>query len=163
MRAWERTDDGVRARFEDAEAAMFENLADQLKLLHRAAAQGAVEFADPAVQRLYPDGYSDPEEAKEFKRFSLPQIAESRERAQDAIIVGLVTADRKEGHRIVSVGDDEVDDWLRGVSDMRTVLSSRIELGTGGQNADFDEDDLEQFSAVVDWLGFVQASLLEAL
>ena len=163
MRAWERTDDGVRARFEDAEAAMFENLADQLKQLHRAAGQHAVEFRDPAIRRLYPDAYEDADEAEEFKRLSLPQIAEGRERAQDAIIVGLVTADRKEGHRIVSVADDEIDDWLRGVGDMRLVLSTRIELGVDDPGGDFSEQDLEQFSAVVDWLAFVQASMLEAL
>lgn len=163
MRAWERIDAGVRARFEDAEAAMFENLADQLKQLHRAAGQLAVEFGDPAIQRLYPDAYSDPDEAEEFKQFALPQIAEGRERAQDAIIVGLVTAERREGHRIVTVGDDEIDAWLRGIGDMRLVLGARIEMGASGAEGEFSERDLEQFSAVVDWLAFVQASMLETL
>lgn len=163
MRAWEPTGDGVTARFENAEAAMFENLADQLKELHRAAAQNALEFNDPAVARLYPAAYSDPEQAEEFKRLSLPQIAQGRERAQDAIIVGLVTAERKEHHRIVTVASDEIDDWLRGVADMRVVLSARIEHGTGDPDADFSDRDREQFAAVVDWLAFVQASLIEAL
>lgn len=163
MRAWQRTEGGVEARLEEAEASMLENLAGQLKQLHRAAAADALDFADPAVKRLFPDAYNDPEDAAEFRRLALPQLAQNRERAQDAVIVGLVTADRIDGQRLVRVDRAEIDDWLRAVGDMRLVLATRVQLGTGGPDSDFTADDLDQFSAVVDWLGFVQATLLDTL
>lgn len=163
MRAWERTDSGVEARLEEPEAAMLENLAGQLKQLHRAAAADMLDFADPAVKRLFPDAYDDPEDAAEFRRLVLPQSAQRRERSQDAVIVGLVTADRVDGQRVVRVDRSEIDDWLRAVGDMRLVLSTRVSTGAQAPDSEFSHDDLQQFAAVVDWLGFVQATLLEAL
>ena len=151
MLAWKRASHGVEATFDTDEAKLLENLAEQLKRLHRAAGQGALNFEDAAVQRLYPDGYEDAEEATEFRRLSLPEQATARERLQDAVIVGTVTG-RRDGDTVtVGVTTDEIDDWLRALSDMRLVLATRVDEGN------------EAFRGVADWLGYVQATLLEAL
>ncbi|MGO1405953.1 MAG: DUF2017 family protein [Agrococcus casei] len=151
MHAWQKVHDGVEAVFDLDEAKMLENLAEQLKRLHRAAGQGALNFEDPAVLRLYPDAYDDAEEAHEFRRLALPELAAARERYHDAVIVGSVTAKREGDTATVHVGSEEIDDWLRALSDMRLVLTTRVEQGN------------EAFQGVTDWLGYVQATLLEVL
>ena len=151
MHAWQQVHDGVEAVFDLDEAKMLENLAEQLKRLHRAAGQGALNFDDPAVQRLYPDAYDDQDDAQEFRRLALPELAATRERFHDAVIVGAVTAKREDGNATVRVSTDEIDDWLRALSDMRLVLTTRVEQGN------------ESFQGVTDWLGYVQATLLEVL
>ena len=154
MHAWQATDDGVEAVFERDEVKMLENLAEQLKRLHRAAAQGALNFSDGAVRRLYPDAYAEEADSVEFRRLALPELASTRERFHDAVIVGTVTANpSSEGDNnvVVSVASAEIDDWLRALSDMRLVLTTRVDEGE------------ERFRGVADWLGYVQATLLEAL
>lgn len=151
MQAWTRGESGVEATFDADEAKLLENLAEQLKRLHRAAGKGALNFEDAAVQRLYPDGYDDPETALEFRRLSLPEQATARERFHDAVIVGTLTGTREGDTVTVGVASEEIDDWLRALSDMRLVLTTRVDEGN------------ESFRGVADWLGYVQATLLEAL
>jgi len=117
---------------------------------------------DPALARLFPDAYSDDEEAaSEFRRFTERSLRETKMAHARTVAHSI---DRS-GNKIV-LGDADAQAWLGTLNDLRLTLGSRLGI---------DEDNHEDFLAlpedhptfalyhVYDWLTFLQDTLIRAL
>jgi len=123
---------------------------------------GAERSNDPALARLFPDAYSDDEEAaSEFRRFTERSLRETKMAHARTVAHSI---DRS-GNKIV-LGDADAQAWLGTLNDLRLTLGSRLGI---------DEDNHEDFLAlpedhptfalyhVYDWLTFLQDTLIRAL
>ena len=77
---------------------------------------------DPALARLFPDGYRDDESAAaDFRRYTEPGLRAGK---LDAIDTALSTLDAPDQKRPLS--KDECQAWLRALTDLRLVLGERL-------------------------------------
>jgi hypothetical protein len=117
---------------------------------------------DPALHRLFPDAYTDDEEAAgEFRRFTERSLRDTKLANARTVLDTL----ERSGSKIV-VSDGEAAAWLGTLNDLRLTLASRIGL---------DEDNHEVFYAlpesdpafalfhIYDWFTFLQETLVTAL
>ena len=117
---------------------------------------------DPALHRLFPDAYTDDEEAAgEFRRFTERSLRDTKLANARTVLDTL----ERSGSKIV-VSDGEAAAWLGTLNDLRLTLASRIGL---------DEDNHEAFYAlpesdpafalfhIYDWFTFLQETLVHAL
>ncbi|MCW4384743.1 DUF2017 domain-containing protein [Salinibacterium sp. SYSU T00001] len=153
MRRFERQADGsVVAEIEDAEVTLLTTLTHQA-----AAVVGDADLDDPAVQRILPDAYPDDAEASaEFRRFTQADLA-GRKLANAARILDCL---ERVDSGSLTLGHEDVTAWLRGLTDIRLILATRLGIETDddlGASAD------PMMRDVYDWLGFVQNSLVEAI
>lgn len=114
---------------------------------------------DPAVARLLPDAYADPQEASEFRRFTEHDLR--RTKVQHATDV-LAEIERSGDKITVSSAES----WLGTLNDARIAIGTRIQIS---------EDNHEELSSlpegdpraglfhVYDWLTFLQESLVRCL
>lgn len=115
---------------------------------------------DPALARLFPDGYTDdPEAAADFRRYTEPGLRSAKRQALRTALATLAP-------ERVLLDDDQADAWLRALNDTRLVLGERL-----GVTEDWDEqvdalpdDDprLVMFF-VYDRLTYLQETLVQAL
>ena len=120
----------------------------------------AVRPADPALARLFPDAYTDPEAADEFRRFTMSDLrAGKRANAERA----LATLDRPNPTRLAQ---EECHAWLGTLNDLRLTLGTRLAV-TEDESARFlampDDDPQRAMYLVYDWLTYHQDRLLGAL
>ena len=77
---------------------------------------------DPALARLFPDGYRDDDEAAaDFRRYTEPGLRAGK---LAAIETALATLDQPGHKRLLS--EDECRSWLRALTDVRLVLGERL-------------------------------------
>ncbi|WP_437582963.1 DUF2017 family protein [Paramicrobacterium sp. CJ85] len=167
MHAFRRTGDEVEARFEDIEVSVLVNLTEQLRLLIEGVADGGAH-GDSAAGRLFPDAYTDDDEAAaEFRRFTVGDIAEGKKADADAVLATLrehgAVPVRMGSETVVRMGRDRALRWMRSLTDLRLSLDSRIAEPTDELVAELTEDDMESLRGMYDWLTFVQGTLIEAL
>ncbi len=117
---------------------------------------------DPALARLFPDGYTDDEEASaDFRRYTEPGLRDQK-RAALQTAVGML------GHPGVRtpVSTEQAEQWLRALNDTRLVLGQRLEVGEDWDEmlASLPDDDprLPLFW-VYDRLTYLEESLVQAL
>ncbi len=115
---------------------------------------------DPALARLFPDAYDDPEAAAEFRRFTQRDLRTAKianlSRASQ-------TLDREHPTRL---DDEECQAWLGALNDLRLTLGTRLEIGEDDPRAflDLPEDDPTRgLFLVYDWLTHHQDRLVRAL
>jgi hypothetical protein len=119
---------------------------------------------DPAVLRLVPDAYADPEAAREFRDLTQRELLTRRH--DDAEVVRATLADAalrasgREGPTDLDVrlDADAQRAWLRTLAAVRLVLATRL-----GVTDDDDHDDEDPRFGVYDWLGFRLHTLVEAI
>jgi Domain of unknown function (DUF2017) len=120
---------------------------------------GAVRPADPALARLFPDAYDDPEEADEFRRFTQRELR--TEKLENAKLAH-ASLERPDPTRLT---DPEQTAWLTTLNDLRLTLG--IRLGVTEDPIDFDQFDADDPAAgmylVYDWLTYHQDRLVHAL
>jgi len=117
---------------------------------------------DPALARLFPDGYTDDSDASaDFRRYTEPGL-----RAQKRAALQTAVAMLGEGGQRLQVTDDEASAWLRALNDTRLVLGQRLDV-----TEDWDEV-VESLAAddprlpmfwVYDRLTYLEESLVQAL
>jgi hypothetical protein len=150
------TPDGIRLVFNEAEAGMLVNVAEQLTDL-----LGGVEnrAGDPALERLLPDGYRDnPEDAEEFRRYTETELVDEKVAAARLIVESL-SAPRDKGIVRVTLSPADAIAWLRSLNDIRLAFAARL----GIVDEDFrPERDDDNYTIYV-WLGQVQFLLLHAV
>ena len=117
---------------------------------------------DPALARLFPDGYTDDEEASaDFRRYTEPGLRQQKRVALQTA-VGMLG---RPGER-TEVSQEQAEQWLRALNDTRLVLGQRLEIGEDWDDvlADLAEDDprLPLFW-VYDRLTYLEESLVQAL
>ena len=187
---------GIAATFEAGEAHLLANLAGQVVELLRdrngaeesdadplAAQLGmggpSLPPEDPVLQRLLPDAYrDDPDDSGEFRRFTERSLTSAKVLNAETLIGSLVdggltfgelpdelTGD--EGERVeVELDADEVQAWLRALTDVRLSLAVRLGIETDDDAfrvAQSDDPAIAAMSDIFDWLGYVQETLIAAL
>ncbi len=114
---------------------------------------------DPALARLFPDAYDDPEAAAEFRRFTQRDLRTAKvanaTRARE-------TLDRPDPTRL---DDEECQAWLVALNDLRLTLGTRLDIGEDAATyLDLPEDDpTRALYLVYDWLTHHQDRLVRAL
>ena len=84
---------------------------------------------NPALRRLYPPAYADPELDRDYRELTRTQLASGRERAFELLVSGVDA-------ELLSA--EEADAWLRVLNDVRLILGTRLDL-----TEDFDWDAVD--------------------
>jgi len=170
----------VSARFESVELGLLRLAASQLIELLLAAESHALGTAgDPALGRLLPDAYPDDAEASaEFRRFTAGDLLERKLQNARVLLATLgeepldeiadeppvnLTDDRFEVPPVpIALDDDDVQSWLRTLTDLRLTLAERLQISPDGEQH-LDADEAPLLSSIYEWLGMVQESLVYAV
>ncbi len=139
---------------------------------------GATEAPeDPVLRRLLPDAYRDDAEgAADFRRFTEQGLRDGKVRnAQtviDSLLAGGMEPDEPASESApdvdVDLDADQVQAWLRSLTDIRLSLATRLGIGEGEEDDEDgsrvgDDDPVAIMHDIYDWLGFVQESLVLAV
>lgn len=117
---------------------------------------------DPALARLFPNGYTDdPDASADFRRYTEPGLREAK---RSAARTALATLDTAHDHRVLT--EAEAMAWLGSLNDMRLVLGDRL-----GVTEDWEEmvesladgDPRLTLFWVYDRLTYLQDTLIRAL
>jgi hypothetical protein len=120
----------------------------------------AVRPADPALARLFPDAYDDPEAADEFRRFTQRDL---RTMKLERLALARATLERKDPTRLT---DEECAAWLAALNDLRLTLGTRLAVSEDGYEPALelsDEDPHRGMYLIYDWLTYHQDRLIRAL
>jgi Domain of unknown function (DUF2017) len=138
----------IRLRLPEQERALLREVAAGTRL------RLAAEDDDPALRRLFPPAYAEPERDREYQQLMRGQLRTGRARALEVLES---TVDR------TSLSAEEADAWLRALNDARLVLGTELdvdeELDWNGIGPD-DPRALEY--AVYGYLSWIQEQLIEA-
>jgi hypothetical protein len=111
---------------------------------------------DPALARLFPDGYSDDEHASaDFRRFTEQDL-----RAQKLASLVTVQGTLRDWKGKSSISAEHAQDWLKALNDLRLVLGTRLEI-TDEIETDFEVDD--PGIHLYNYLTYLQGTLIDAL
>jgi len=111
---------------------------------------------DPALARLFPDGYSDDEHASaDFRRFTEQDL-----RAQKVAALSTVIETLSEWQGVSSVTPEQAQDWLKALNDIRLVLGTRLEI-TDASDRDADPEDPGMH--LYNYLTYLQGTLIDTL
>ena len=179
----------MTATFDPAEANVIANLASQVVELLRDRNGEQVAGADPLVselglgghsqppedpvlQRLLPDAYrDDPDDSAEFRRFTESALSSAKVANAETVLAslaagGLDLLDESESPVEIELGPDEVQAWLRTLTDIRLSLAVRLGIETE-EDAMLLENSSDParvaMGELYDWLGYVQETLVQAL
>jgi hypothetical protein len=117
---------------------------------------------DPALARLFPDGYTDdPEASADFRRYTEPGLRSTK---HERLAIALATLG-DEPHKM-QLDADQAQAWLGALNDSRLVLGERL-----GVTEDLEElisalgedDPRLALLWVYDRLTYLQESLVQAL
>jgi Domain of unknown function (DUF2017) len=144
----ERAENGeIVLRLPEHERALLRGIAVSIR--DRLAAED-----DPALRRLFPPAYADPEHEAEYRELTRAQLVTGRERALEVLVT---TVDQE------SLSAEEADSWLRALNDMRLVLGTALDVE---EDLDWDAIDAESPRApeyaMYGYLSWIQEQLVEA-
>jgi hypothetical protein len=158
-------------KLDDAELGVLSQLFEQMAELleHPESEAGADPLAkmlnmsgstqiseDPALARLFPDGYSDDEHASaDFRRFTEQDL-----RAQKLAALTTVRDSLSDWTGKSSITAQQAQDWLKAINDLRLVLGTRLEI-TDEVEMDFEAD--EPGIHLYNYLTYLQGTLIDAL
>ena len=117
---------------------------------------------DPALARLFPDGYTDdPEASADFRRYTETSLREAKREAARTALASLGEPGQRQ---VLTV--EQAEAWLRALNDARLVLGQRL-----GITEEWDEliESLEEDDPrlgplwAYDRLTYLQESLVQAL
>ena len=114
---------------------------------------------DPAVARLLPDAYDDPDDARDFRRFTENDLRQSK--MQHAMTV--VEEIERSGEKVAVTSTDS---WLGLLNDARIAIGTRIQISEDNHEelAGLPDDDRRSgLFHVYDWLTFLQESLVRCM
>ena len=118
---------------------------------------------DPALARLFPDGYTDDDAASaDFRRYTQAGLRDAR-RLWIATALTTLGADARRRHVLDA---EAAQAWLGVLNDLRLVLGERLEVTEdldGMLAAMAPADPRRAALGVYDWLGWVQETLVRAL
>jgi len=131
------------------------------------AADVGPRSADPAVRRLVPDGYADPDAAREFRSLTEGDLLSRRQTDAASVIASLadladISEDPDDPALVevvqIRLDADTAGAWLRTLAAIRLVLATRLGI--------VDEDDHDQDDprfGIYDWLGYRLDGLVRAI
>ena len=111
---------------------------------------------DPALARLFPDGYSEDEHASaDFRRFTEQDLRQQKISALIDVRKGIqATANPS------AVSAPQAQSWLKALNDLRLVLGTRLEIS---DENDFDFDSDEPGMHLYNYLTYLQGTLIDSL
>jgi Domain of unknown function (DUF2017) len=136
----------LRVDLQPSEASLLATLCDDLTEL-----LDADDEEDPAIRRLYPDGYTDDESASAEYRGLVAADLRSERSARIQVIRAQLPGT---GGR-VELDAEAVDRWLRVLNDLRLVLGTRL-----GVTEEEELDPQLDSTALYHWLSAVQEMLV---
>ena len=116
---------------------------------------------DPALLRLLPDAYDDPEGAAEFRRLTSDDLRRGK-----AVALARLADDIDAGRDVVELDAGGADTWVQALNDVRLVLGVRLDIdedGSAWRRKLPPDDPRVPLAAAYSWLTGVQELLLEAL
>jgi hypothetical protein len=117
---------------------------------------------DPALARLFPDAYTDDEDASsQFRRFTERSLRDTKLAHASTVLDCLARSGEK-----VTLSDAEAQAWVGTLNDLRLTLGSR--LGVEEHNHDMfaslpEADPAFATYQVYDWLTYLQETLVRTL
>lgn len=116
---------------------------------------GPTEISDdPAVARLFPNGYTaDDQASSDFRRYTEQDLRQGKLAALAAVREFLELEDEKN-----SVSAEQAQHWLRALNDLRLVLGTRLGVGE-----DFDEDSEDPGYHLYSYLTYLQGTLIDCI
>lgn len=157
MKAFRRSRHQFVSVFEPAEGKILSSLASQLiELIEQSDARDT----DPAVTRLFPNAYpDDPEASEEYHRFTIDDLSERKKSNARQIVADLAPAIDARSATTVKVSAQSAQAWVRSLTDIRLTIATRLEIHVDDDPGVNDPELLYLY----EWLGFVQASLVDCL
>jgi hypothetical protein len=144
-----RRADLIRVQLADSEAHLLAGLIDDFAAMLVQAGP-----TDPAMQRLYPDGYTDDDEASaEFRQLVAADLTTARTGRLQAC-----RAELPDGSGTISLDDEAADRWLRVLNDLRLTLGVRL-----GVTEEDELDSADPVANIYHWLSAVQDLLVSQL
>jgi hypothetical protein len=137
----------IRLRLPEDEQTLLRGIAASTRAL-------LADGEDPALRRLFPPAYDDPELEQEYRELTGGQLAAGRERALQHLEA---TVDRE----VLSAEDADL--WLRALNDVRLVLGTRLDVT---EDLDWDglspQDPRAPELALYAYVSWIQEQLVEA-
>jgi hypothetical protein len=137
----------IRLRLPEDEQTLLRGIAASTRAL-------LADGEDPALRRLFPPAYDDPELEQEYRELTGGQLAAGRERALQHLEA---TVDRE----VLSAQDADL--WLRALNDVRLVLGTRLDVT---EDLDWDalspQDPRAPELALYAYVSWIQEQLVEA-
>lgn len=146
--------------------------------LARLFAEGPSEPpADPALARLFPDAYGDPDReqdrqerahAAEFRRYTENDLR-TRKREDALGMVRSLDSLTVSGDdaAVLRLGPEDCGRWLGALNDLRLTIGARLEITNEDDGDELfrlpDEDPRKPMVMAYLWLGGLQETLVEAL
>lgn len=146
----ERTPDGdFRLRLSAAERELLTSLPTELTALIEA------DPADPDLRRLFPPAYEDDEASEdEFRRLMHEELLAGRREAL-AVLAETARSERLSG--------EELDAWLRALTDLRLALGTRLGVTEDTYAQEIDPDHPQAYElSVFAYLSWLQEQAVEA-
>ncbi|MGW0548979.1 DUF2017 domain-containing protein [Streptomyces altiplanensis] len=137
--------------------------------------------ADPALARLFPDAYGDPQagpgeederqvraDSAEFRRFTENDLRTRKREDALAVVRGLdALATTGEDGAVLKLTGDECRRWLGTLNDLRLTIGTRLEVTDEDEDGELyrlpDSDPRKPMVMAYLWLGALQESLVETL
>ncbi|MFI2366874.1 DUF2017 domain-containing protein [Streptomyces sp. NPDC018833] len=134
--------------------------------------------SDPALARLFPEAYADPEggsedeerraASAEFRRFTENDL---RTRKRDDALAVVRSLDSLtvagDGGAVLELDPEECLHWLGALNDLRLTIGTRLEVTDADDNEDLyrlpDSDPRKPMVMAYLWLGALQETLIETL
>ena len=139
----------IRVQLADSESYLLAGLIDDF-----AAMLDQAEATDPAMQRLYPDGYTEDEDASaEFRELVAGDLTAARTGRLQAC-----RAELPDGSGTISLDEEAADRWLRVLNDLRLTLGVRL-----GVTEETELDSADPVANIYHWLSAVQDLLVDQL
>jgi hypothetical protein len=132
--------------------------------------------ADPALARLFPNAYGDPEKepdatakraSSEFRRYTENDLRARKREDALALVRSLdrLTLGGDEG-AVLKVTEADAKRWLGALNDLRLVIGTRLEVDEDPESELYhlqDDDPRKPLVMAYLWLGGLQETLVETL
>ncbi len=152
--------DRLRVRLGAEEIAILRGLPDQLRSV---LAQREV---DPVLERLFPPGYLEPEDAErdtEYRRLVHDDLLNEKLANLDVLTSTLARGSMSVRRWTVDLSEEEALAWLGVLNDLRLALGVRLGI-TEDFDGDVDESDPRAAGLhLLSYLGWLEEHLVKAL
>ena len=149
-----RSDGSFLFELEEFETAILGRLLDEMEQL----VGGDADRTDPAVDRLFPTAYQDPDDELAYRG-----LVEDSLRKEKLAAIAAAKDDLSAAPEI-TLPRDEVDRWLALLTDLRLAIAARLDIDEEKMSSEVDPGDEEAVPlSVLHWLGWVQGTMLEKI
>lgn len=149
-------EEGLRAGLEAEEADLLRELIAEMNTLLEAE----VPPSDAVKKRLFPDAYEEREEAEKYRDLVGDDLLQTKKEALRIVRERIGS----QGSVETSIPETEIPSWLALLTDLRLAIGTRLEVDEAKMETEFDPDDPDGPAMnVLHWLGWIQATMLEAI